>query len=114
MIGRKRERVRVTRRTREKDANGDYVVGTTVVAERWASVRPTTGMELELAGTLGGTLKYEIALDLYGLTVSSADALVWITRDNATLNIREVRLSTVRDVDTVLICEIGVVNGAVP
>jgi len=112
MIGRKRERVRVTRRTREKDANGDYVVSKTVVAERWASVRPTTGMERELAGVLSGTLKYEISLDLYGLTVSSADLVEWITRDNTALNIQEVRLATVRDVDTVLLCEVGVINGA--
>lgn len=112
MIGNKTERVKIIRRGRVKDRNGNYTIATSTVAERWASVRPVAGQENEQAGRQAATMRHRVTLDLYGLTVAEEDLIIWLTRGNVELNIREVRLSTVRNIDTVLICEAGAVNGA--
>lgn len=114
MIGNKTERVRVLRRVRRQDENGNYDLVETLLAERWASVRPETGNERELAGQLRGVMSYSVGIDLYGVNVTSDDKVQWSTRGNLELNIQEVRLSPVRNIDTVLICDSGKPDGTTP
>lgn len=114
MIGDKTERVRVVRRARAQDANGDYSMNETVLAERWASVQAQRGQEAQLAGQLREQTSYRIDLDLYGVAVTSDDKVIWQTRGNTELNIREVHLAPVRQIDTKLICESGTIDGVVP
>lgn len=112
MIGAKRERVRIIRRTRVKDANGDYAIAETTIAERWAKIEPVTGREIEHAGQLRGVMDYHVSVDLYGAPIVLADdRALWLTRGDIDLNIREVRLASVRALDTVLICEAGTADG---
>lgn len=110
-IGDKRERVRIVRRVRVRDANGDYSISETLIAERWAAVAPMSGRETELAGQLRGQVDYRVHVDLYGLDVSADDIAIWTTRGALELGIREVRLSPIRAIDSELICEAGVING---
>jgi len=115
MIGHKTERVRLIRRARAKDANGDYSLVEATLAERWARVAPDTGREGELAGQLRATMNYRVTLDLYGVALTSDDKLQWLTRGGAIeLNLREIRLSPVRDIDSVLICVSGKPDGEAP
>lgn len=112
MIGTKTERVRLVRRTRGKDDNGDYLLTEAVLAERWAAVAPLTGAESELAGQLRATMNYKVTLDLYGLEVTSDDRVKWLTRGGEIeLNLQEIRLSPVRYVDSTLICVSGRPDG---
>lgn len=114
MIGAKTERIRILRRTRTADANGDYGMTETVLAERWARVQAQRGQEGQLAGQLREQTQYRVDADLYGVVVNSDDKLVWQTRGNTELNIREVHLAPSRQIDTKLICESGTLDGVVP
>lgn len=111
-IGAKRERVRIVRRVRTQDENGDYTVATSIVAERWASVAPIEGQEEAFAGQERATMRFKLGLDLYGVAPEPTDKVLWLTRGDLELNIREIRTAPVRNLDTVLICEAGVLNGA--
>lgn len=114
MIGSKSERVRILRRARTKDANGNYDLVETLVAERWASVQPISGNENELAGQLRAVMNYKISLDVYGVPITSDDKVQWANRGNIELNIREIRLAPVQSIDTVLICASGTPDGTTP
>lgn len=115
MIGTKAERVKIVRRSRAKDANGDYTLVEETIAERWAAVSPIEGMENELAGQLRATMKYRVKLDLYGVLLTSDDKVQWQTRGTyIELNLQEIRLSSVRNIDSELICMSGKPDGEAP
>jgi head-tail adaptor len=114
-IGAKRERVRLVRRTRVQDENGNYVVSEATLANRWAKVTPINGNENELAGQLRAVMTFRIDLDIWGVGVTSDDKLMWQTRgEEIELNIHEIRLPSVRALDTVLIVASGTPDGTVP
>ncbi|KWT72374.1 hypothetical protein APY04_0168 [Hyphomicrobium sulfonivorans] len=110
MIGGRRERISVKRRTRTQRADGGFDVTPTVIATRWASVRPvqTRADEREQAGRLQGSCTYLIEID-NKVELTADDVIVWDTAGGAEMNVREVRREGSRPFTMQIVAELGTV-----
>lgn len=106
-IGERRERVAIVRRTRAQRADGGFDVTVAIHATRWASVKPVRASEAEIAGRLAGSVSYLLEFDARGADITVDDTLVWKTRDNTVLNVREVRMSPVRSLPLAVVADSG-------
>ena len=112
MIGDRKERIRIVRRTRAQRTSGAYDLTDTTLAERWAAIQPVRATEGEQAGRSRGSATYMIELDATGLAPTSDDTILWLTKSDMQLNIKEVRLPPTRDLALVIIATSGdVVSG---
>lgn len=97
------------RQTKTRRSDGGYDVADATLAERWASVRPVRGSEQEQSGRMAGTVTYMIELARYD-DATTEDAIVWLTRGDARLNIREIRTDALRPLEMTIIAQSGVVQ----
>lgn len=89
-IGALRERIRFTRKTKIRRADGGYDTTPTTVAEVYASVQPVRASEAEQAGRLASAVTYLISI--YRRTdLTAEDNIEWVTNGNLKLNMRELR-----------------------
>ena len=109
VIGARRERVRIVRKTQAVRADGGYDTTTHTVQERWASVEPMSGDESVQAGRLRHAQKYLVTIDAKGADVRVDDYLVWRTGGDIELNVRRVAKSPAH----VLALEIEAEAGAI-
>lgn len=107
-IGQKSERIAIERKARVQRADKGYDTTVSTVASRWARIRPLTANEQEEAGRQAGITQYSVLVA--NLTdVVPSDTLVWVTKGNLRLNIKQVRAARVKEFDIELICESGAV-----
>jgi len=112
-IGQRRERIEIKRKSRTKRADGGYDTTLTTIATRWAKVTPqrrNANTEIELAGKLRGTIRYDIEVDSRGTDVNTDDVIVWATNGNMVLNVRDVRTPPTRALPLEIVAEAGAVN----
>ena len=108
-IGQRRERIAVVTKSRTQRADGGFDVTSSSV-ERWARVRPVEARENEQAGRLRGSTTYLIECDARGVSVTPDNTIIWKTRGDMLLNVREVRTAGVRELSLVIVAEAGAVN----
>jgi head-tail adaptor len=109
-IGQRTERIAIVRRTRVQRTDGGYNTSVAIASTRWASVKPVRSKEHEIAGSLRAPVTYVLEVDSRGMDVTHDDTIVWTTRDNAVLNVREVRLPNVRSLPLTIVAESGVIT----
>lgn len=108
-IGRMRERIRIDRLSRTRRLDGGYDTAPVTFAQFWAHVKPVQANENEQAGRKRGAVTYLIEANrVDGLTTD--DKVTWLTRGNAALNIREIRLPATRPLFMEIVAESGVVQ----
>lgn len=109
----RRERIQIKRKQRVERDDGGYDTTLVVVQERWANVVPqkrNANTEIELAGALRGTTRYNIDVDSRGADVRTDDVIVWATNGNLEMNVREVRKPMGRTLALEIVAEAGVPN----
>lgn len=106
-IGSKRERFRIVRQSKARRTDGGYDRTATTVAEFWAHAKPVAGTEAEQAGRKAGAITYVITTATRN-DITTEDGLVWLTRSNRALNIREIRDAGARPLHIEIIAESGV------
>jgi head-tail adaptor len=112
-IGKRRERIEIKRKAETPRDDGGTDTTLAVVQTRWASVTPvrrTGNTELEIAGALRGTIRYNIEMDSRGADVRTDDLIVWKTNGNMVLNVRDVRTPATRALPLEIVAEAGVPN----
>lgn len=111
--GERRERIEIQRKTRTQRDDGGYDTTLATVQTRWASVKPirrTGNTEIEIAGALRGTVRYNIEVDSRGADVKTDDIIVWKTNGDMILNVRDVRTPGRRALPLEIVAESGVPN----
>lgn len=112
MIGDRKDRIRIQRRSRVKRADGGYDVTTATLIDLWAALRPVRAQEEEEAGRKRGGVTYLIEVDaLAAQSVTADDALIWLTGSDTPMNIREVRKPTRSAMPLVIVAETGTIIG---
>ena len=112
-IGERRERIEIKRKARVPRDDGGFDTTLAVIKTLWAKVVPqrrTGNTELEIAGALRGTVRYNIEVDSHAADVMTDDVIVWKTNDSIVLNVREVRTPPRRDLPLEIVAESGVPN----
>lgn len=106
-IGSKRERIRIVRQTKARRADGGYDRTPATICEFWASVKPVSANEAEQAGRKSGAVTYIITAPRRD-DFTTEDKVVWLTRSNIEMNIREIRKAGARPLFMDFVAESGV------
>jgi head-tail adaptor len=112
-IGERRERIEIKRKARTERDDGGYDTSIVTISTRWAKITPQRrpgNTEIEVAGSLRGTVRYDIEIDSRGADVRTDDLIVWKTNDSLVLNVRDVRTSSRRALPIEIVAELGVPN----
>jgi len=111
MIGKLTERVRFVTRARTQLAGGSYATADEVLGEVWAEVRPVEAREGEQIGRRYGSTSYVITMhaDDKPPTLNVGHHVIWITGDNAPMNLRAIRQSRRGVLFLELVAEAGAV-----
>lgn len=112
-VGERRERIDIKRKARTERDDGGYDTSIVTVSTRWAKVVPirrNAQTEIELAGALRGTVRYNIEIDSRGADVRTDDLIVWKTNGDLVMNVREVRTPSRRSLPLEIVAETGVPN----
>lgn len=105
-----RDRVRVVRKSRTQRSDGGYTISETTVQERWAHIAPSGGGEASEAGRQHSAVQYTVTVDALGLDCTADDHLLWLTKGDAVLNVRAVRIVRRREMFAEIECETGVIT----
>lgn len=111
-VAQRTERVSFRQQTRTLRSDGGYDTVTATDSTVWASVRPVRATESEQNGRLAGMTIYLVSIlaDELPADASVDDTLRWDTAPRGALdmNIREIRESYKRPLETEIVCESGV------
>jgi head-tail adaptor len=112
-IGERTERIEIKRKARTERDDGGFDTSLTTITTRWAKVTPqrrNANTEIEIAGALRGTIRYNIEVDSRGADVRTDDLIVWKTNGGMVLNVRDVRTPARRSLPLEIVAEAGVPN----